>query len=160
MMYIRLLFSVLTLVVLFSYFIYLYFLKRKIGSNKVAQNLLHKRDGIVCYSCNNIIITDINQAIDKIVDDKEDLSLCKSCQRDVKLSNLLHNSNLLLIFKKWVLSKKSEKIMVVGLCITVFMMLISFLLLPRLMNVFSMINNIYLTIYWLIMIYRVYLNRK
>jgi len=160
MMYIRLLFSVLALVVLFSYFIYLYFLKRKIGSNKVAQNLLHKRDGIVCYSCNNIIITDINQAIDKIVDDKEDLSLCKSCQRDVKLSNLLHNSNLLLIFKKWVLSKKSEKIMVVGLCITVFMMLISFLLLPRLMNVFSMINNIYLTIYWLIMIYRVYLNRK
>jgi hypothetical protein len=159
MIYIRLFFSILSLLMILAYFVYLYILKKKIGDS-LFRTLLYKRNGIQCYSCSEVIITDPNQSVQRIIDDVEDLSLCKSCQREVKLSNLLHDSNFLLLFKKWVLTKKSEKIMVAFLFIPIIPMILSFLFFPSIMNIASLCNNMFLTFYWSIMIYRVFLNTK
>ena len=161
MVYIRLFFAVLSIVMIIGHFIYSFLLKRKIGSTKVYENISRKREGIKCYSCSEIIISDAQEAVNRIIDGVEDLTLCQSCKRDVRLTNLLNtNSNSFLDFKKWIISKKSEKFMFVGLIFPLLFMMISFIFSQKIFGVASFINNIYLTIYWSIMWYRVYLNRK
>jgi len=163
MIYIRLFFSVVWLLMILVYFAYIWYLKSK--NTTIYQILNNKRLGMNCYSCNQPIHMDgddleLHKRIKRIMFGEESLCLCQSCQRDVKLSNLLHTSNFILKFNKWILTRNSEKIMVAFLFIPIIPMILSFLFLPGIMNIASLCNNMFLTFYWFIMIYRVYLNRK
>ena len=64
MIYFKLFLGVLSFVMLVSHYIYRRYLTKS-GSSFIM-NLSHKRDGIYCYSCNTMIITDTNEAIAKI----------------------------------------------------------------------------------------------
>lgn len=130
-----------------------------------SKNLYFKRIGVICSRCSNLII-DSNQALRQHFFDRKDntdihLTECVSCHRNSRLKLLIGLTTLKDKFDRWVLTKKSEKILI--LCIFIpfpFIIASMFIGNKTFSSVTSIVNSSVLITYWLIMIYRVYLCRK
>jgi hypothetical protein len=161
--YFRLFLSVFVVSMIAFYVIYVYLLKKRLG-NFMFESLVNKRSGIFCYVCSEPVVTDMRLIVEKMSQNKEDLCLCQSCQRDLKLSQLLPSYKYTLKFtdrfKKWVLSKQSERIMWIFVVFPTTFVIISTIFVPSFSNFASYFNSFSLITYWSIMIYRIKLCLK
>lgn len=115
------------------------------------------RNGEMCYCCKGKIDIDKNDLLNNILNNKTNYRICKACQRDEKLDEIVNHSKLSKInkFKLFLLSEKYDKFSRYLLFSLVF--LVSFDLVLKLVfqiKWFTPIYNLYLVCYWLVMIYR------
>ncbi len=115
------------------------------------------RNGEMCYCCKGKIEIDKNDVLYNILNNKSNYRICKACQRDEKLDEIVNHSKLSKInkFKLFLLSEKYDKIARYLLLSLVF--LVSFDLVLKLVfhiKWFTPIYNLYLVCYWLLLIYR------
>lgn len=115
------------------------------------------RNGEMCYCCKGKMDLDKNDLLNNILNNKSNYRICKACQRDERLDEIVNHSKLSKInkFKLFLLSEKYDKFAKYLLFSLVF--LVSFDLVLRLVfqiKWFTPIYNLYLVCYWLIMIYR------
>ncbi len=111
----------------------------------------------MCYCCKGKIEIDKNDVLYNILNNKSNYRICKACQRDEKLDEIVNHSKLSKInkFKLFLLSEKYDKIARYLLLSLVF--LVSFDLVLKLVfhiKWFTPIYNLYLVCYWLLLIYR------
>ena len=115
------------------------------------------RNGEMCYCCKGKMDIDKNDLLNNILNNKTNYRICKACQRDEKLDEIVNHSKLSKInkFKLFLLSEKYDKFSRYLLFSLVF--LVSFDLVLKLVfqiKWFTPIYNLYLVCYWLLMIYR------
>ena len=115
------------------------------------------RNGEMCYCCKGKIDIDKNVLLNNILNNKTNYRICKACQRDEKLDEIVNHSKLSKInkFKFFLLSEKYDKVARYLLFSLVFF--VSFDLVLKLVfqiKWFTPIYNLYLVCYWLVMIYR------
>ncbi len=115
------------------------------------------RNGEMCYCCKGKIEIDKNDVLYNILNNKSNYRICKACQRDEKLDEIVNHSKLSKInkFKLFLLSEKYDKVARYLLLSLVF--LVSFDLVLKLVfhiKWFTPIYNLYLVCYWLLLIYR------
>ncbi len=136
-----------------------YYLVLKVYPNSL-KNLFDRRSGIICSKCSvkTISADDLTMDILKRVDN---FQLCLSCRRDTKLNNLLSLSIYKDLFDNWVMSKRSEKIMLVAIIVPLPFLIFSIFIDNQSYSDFtSLFNSSMMILYWSIMIYRIYLCRK
>jgi hypothetical protein len=115
------------------------------------------RNGEMCYCCKDKIDIDKNALLNNILNNKTNYRICKACQRDEKLDEIVNHSKLSKInkFKLFLLSEKYDKFSRYLLFSLVFF--VSFDLVLKLVfqiKWFTPIYNLYLVCYWLLLIYR------
>jgi hypothetical protein len=154
MVFFKFIFSFFVLLIVGFYFFYL---KRNKNYSRV---ILLKRCGVVCSKCSSDLIHDQNELIEAL-EKNNNLSECLSCRRESRLNLLVSFWYLKDKFDKWILKKKSERILI--LCILIpfpFIIASIFIGNKTFSNITSIGNSCGLMVYWLLMIYRVYLCRK
>lgn len=115
------------------------------------------RSGEMCYCCKSKIEIDRNELLNNILDNKTNYRICKACQRDEKLDELVNHSKLSRInkFKLFLLSEKYDKFaryLLFSLVILVFFDVTLKIVFD--IKWFSPIYNLYLVCYWVLLIYR------
>jgi len=115
------------------------------------------RNGEMCYCCKGKMDIDKNDLLNNILNNKSNYRICKACQRDEKLDEIVNHSKLSKInkFKLFLLSEKYDKFARYLLFSLVFF--VSFDLVLKLVfqiKWFTPIYNLYLVCYWLLLIYR------
>ena len=115
------------------------------------------RNGEMCYSCKGKIEMDKNELLSNILNNVTNYRICKSCQRDEKLDEIVNHSKLSKInkFKFFLLSEKYDKFaryLLFSLVILVFFDITLKIVFH--IKWFSPIYNLYLVCYWLLLIYR------
>lgn len=115
------------------------------------------RNGEMCYCCKGKIEIDKNDVLYNILNNKANYRICKSCQRDEKLDEIVNHSKLSKInkFKFFLLSEKYDKF--ARYLLLSLVILLSFDLILKLVfhiKWFTPIYNLYLVCYWLLLIYR------
>ena len=146
--------SLFTLLIIGVYFLYL---KRNKNYSRV---ILLKRCGVVCSKCSSNLILDQDELIEALEKDNN-LTECLSCRRESRLNLLVSFGYLKDNFDKWILKKRSERILI--LCILIpfpFIIASIFIGDKTFSSITSIGNSCGLMVYWLLMIYRVYLCRK
>ncbi len=115
------------------------------------------RNGEMCYCCKGKIEMDRNDVMYNILNNVTNYRICKACQRDEKLDEIVNHSKLSKInkFKFFLLSEKYDKFARYLLFSLVFFVL-SDVVLKMVFDIkwFTPIYNLYLVCYWLLMIYR------
>jgi hypothetical protein len=115
------------------------------------------RNGEMCYCCKGKIEMDKNDVLYNILNNKVNYSICKSCQRDEKLDEIVNYSKLSKLnkFKLFLLSEKYDKLAKYLLFSLVFFVLTD-VVLKIVFDIkwFTPIYNLYLVCYWLLLIYR------
>ena len=115
------------------------------------------RNGEMCYCCKDKIEMDKNDLLNNILNNKSNYRICKACQRDEKLDEIVNHSKLSKInkFKFFLLSERYDKFAKYLLFSLVFFVL-SDVVLKMVFDIkwFTPIYNLYLVCYWLLMIYR------
>ena len=118
-----------------------------------------KKIGTMCYSCSDEI--ENNDPMDtykRIVDDKEDFRLCKSCERDEKLGYFIYGNNKdqkINKFKKFLLSNKFRKVnLIILIAIPLTLSLHYFLLFVYKIDEFQILNYLIVTIFWIVFLYK------
>lgn len=137
--------------------VYFLFLKR---SKNYSRTILFKRCGAVCSKCSSALITERDELMDAL--DKDDnLTECLSCRRESRLNLLISFGSIKDKFNRWILTKKSERILILLIFIPFpFIVASIFIGDKTFSNITSITNSCGLIIYWSLMIYRVYLCRK
>ena len=123
------------------------------------KNLTFKRSGVLCSKCTDPVITE--DELHDTLDGQENLTECLSCRRESRLNLLISFSSIRDKFDRWILTKKSERILI--LCIVIpFTFIIASLFIGNktFSSVTSITNSSVLIAYWSLMIYRIYLCRK
>jgi hypothetical protein len=115
------------------------------------------RNGEMCYCCKDKIDIDKNVLLNNILNNKTNYRICKSCQRDEKLDEIVNHSRLSKInkLKFFLLSEKYDKF--ARYLLFSLVILLSFDLILKLVfqiKWFTPIYNLYLVCYWLLLIYR------
>jgi hypothetical protein len=115
------------------------------------------RNGEMCYCCKGKIEMDRNDVLYNILNNVTNYRICKACQRDEKLDEIVNHSKLSKInkFKFFLLSEKYDKFaryLLFSLVILVFLDITLKIVFD--IKWFSPIYNLYLVCYWLLMIYR------
>ena len=115
------------------------------------------RNGEMCYCCKGKIEMDRNDVMYNILNNKTNYRICKACQRDEKLDEIVNHSKLSKInkFKFFLLSEKYDKFaryLLFSLVILVFLDITLKIVFD--IKWFSPIYNLYLVCYWLLLIYR------
>lgn len=115
------------------------------------------RNGEMCYCCKGKMDIDKNDLLNNILNNKTNYRICKACQRDEKLDEIVNHSKLSKInkFKLFLLSEKYDNFARYLLFSLVFF--VSFDLVLKLVfqiKWFTPIYNLYLVCYWLLLIYR------
>ena len=115
------------------------------------------RNGEMCYCCKGKIEIDKNVLLSNILNNVTNYRICKACQRDEKLDEIVNHSKLSKInkFKFFLLSEKYDKF--ARYLLLSLVILLSFDLILKLVfhiKWFSPIYNLYLVCYWLLLIYR------
>ena len=115
------------------------------------------RNGEMCYFCKDKIEVDRNDVMYNILNNKANYQICKSCQRDEKLDEIVNYSKLSKLnkFKFFLLSEKYDKLaryLLFSLVILVFFDITLKMVFD--IKWFTPIYNLYLVSYWLLMIYR------
>jgi len=144
--------SVLYALIPFIFIIYYMIMVKK--TKYVSMDL---RNGEMCYCCKGKMDIDKSDLLNNILNNKTNYRICKACQRDEKLDEIVNHRKLSKInkFKLFLLSEKYDKFARYLLLSLVF--LVSFDLVLKLVfqiKWFTPIYNLYLVCYWLIMIYR------
>jgi len=146
--------SLFTLLIIVVYFLYL-----KKNKN-YSKTILLKRCGVICSKCSSDLITNQNELIEALVKNNN-ISECLSCRRESRLNLLVSFGYLKDKFDKWILKKKSERILI--LCILIpfpFIIASIFIGDKTFSSITSIGNSCSLIVYWSLMTYRVYLCRK
>ena len=115
------------------------------------------RNGEMCYCCKGKIEMDRNDVMYNILNNVTNYRICKACQRDEKLDEIVNHSKLSKInkFKFFLLSEKYDKFaryLLFSLVILVFLDITLKMVFD--IKWFSPIYNLYLVCYWLLLIYR------
>lgn len=115
------------------------------------------RNGEMCYCCKGKIEMDRNDVLYNILNNVTNYRICKACQRDEKLDEIVNHSKLSKInkFKFFLLSEKYDKFaryLIFSLVILVFLDITLKIVFD--IKWFSPIYNLYLVCYWLLLIYR------
>ena len=115
------------------------------------------RNGEMCYCCKGKIEMDRNDVMYNILNNVTNYRICKACQRDEKLDEIVNHSKLSKInkFKLFLLSEKYDKFaryLPFSLVILVFLDITLKMVFD--IKWFSPIYNLYLVCYWLLLIYR------
>ena len=97
--------SLFTLLIIVVYFLYL-----KKNKN-YSKTILLKRCGVICSKCSSDLITNQNELIEALVKNNN-ISECLSCRRESRLNLLVSFGYLKDKFDKWILKKKSERILI------------------------------------------------
>lgn len=150
---ISILFSVLPFVLIVFYYI---MINAKGGLSDFSTNLRYKKSGLNCYEC--------SQHIQDLCPDHA--LLCKSCERDRSVKSILNPVKALRYkFHKLFFSKNFEKHTILILILAASLFLVQVILLAYIGNqdatlffdikISSIFVNAILTIYWLLMIYRI-----
>lgn len=128
-----------------------------ITSKKNKHISAEMRIGEICYNCKSKIEISRNQVWDNIIDDKTHYTLCKSCQRDTKLNGIVGNKLHSKLVKFKLILLEDSKILTIYLLSIMVILLICHLLLAIIFHItwFNIIINGYLTLYWLMMLYRI-----
>jgi len=115
------------------------------------------RNGEMCYCCKDKMEMDKNDLLNNILNNKSNYRICKACQRDEKLDEIVNHSKLSKInkFKFFLLSERYDKFAKYLLFSLVFFVL-SDVVLKMVFDIkwFTPIYNLYLVCYWLLIIYR------
>lgn len=115
------------------------------------------RNGEMCYCCKDKIEIDRNEVLYNMLNNKTNYRICKACQRDEKLDEIVNHSKLSKInkFKFFLLSERYDKFSKYLLFSLVFFVF-SDVVLKMVFDIkwFTPIYNLYLVCYWLLMIYR------
>jgi hypothetical protein len=115
------------------------------------------RNGEMCYCCKGKIEVDKNEVLSNILNNVANYRICKACQRDEKLDEIVNHSKLSKLnkFKFFLLSERYDKFAKYLLFSLVFFVL-SDVVLKMVFDIkwFTPIYNLYLVCYWLLMIYR------
>ena len=144
--------SIIFSLIPFAFIIYYMIMVKK--TKYVSMDL---RNGEMCYCCKGKMDIDKNDLLRNILNNKTNYRICKACQRDEKLDEIVNHSKLSKInkFKLFLLSEKYDKFSRYLLFSLVF--LVSFDLVLKLVfqiKWFTPIYNLYLVCYWLLLIYR------
>ena len=115
------------------------------------------RNGEMCYCCKGKIEMDRNDVLYNILNNVTNYRICKACQRDEKLDEIVNHSKLSKInkFKFFLLSEKYDKFaryLLFSLVILLFLDITLKIVFD--IKWFSPIYNLYLVCYWLLLIYR------
>jgi len=115
------------------------------------------RNGEMCYCCKGKIEMDRNDVLYNILNNVTNYRICKACQRDEKLDEIVNHSKLSKLnkFKFFLLSERYDKFakyLLFSLVILVFLDITLKIVFD--IKWFSPIYNLYLVCYWLLMIYR------
>lgn len=115
------------------------------------------RNGEMCYCCKSKIEMDRSDVMYNILNNVTNYRICKSCQRDEKLDEIVNHSKLSKLnkFKFFLLSERYDKIakyLLFSLVILVFFDITLKIVFD--IKWFSPIYNLYLVCYWLLIIYR------
>ena len=115
------------------------------------------RNGEMCYCCKGKIEMDRNDVMYNILNNVTNYRICKACQRDEKLDEIVNHSKLSKLnkFKFFLLSEKYDKFaryLLFSLVILVFLDITLKIVFD--IKWFSPIYNLYLVCYWLLLIYR------
>jgi len=115
------------------------------------------RNGEMCYCCKDKIEMDKNDVLYNILNNKANYQICKSCQRDEKLDEIVNYSKLSKLnkFKFFLLSEKYDKLAKYLLFSLVILVTLD-ITLKIVFDIkwFSPIYNLYLVCYWILLIYR------
>ena len=115
------------------------------------------RNGEMCYCCKGKIEIDRSLVLYNILNNVTNYRICKACQRDEKLDEIVNHSKLSKInkFKFFLLSEKYDKFaryLLFSLVILLFLDITLKIVFD--IKWFSPIYNLYLVCYWLLLIYR------
>jgi hypothetical protein len=115
------------------------------------------RNGEMCYCCKGKIEMDRNDVLYNILNNVTNYRICKACQRDEKLDEIVNHSKLSKLnkFKFFLLSERYDKFakyLLFSLVILVFLDITLKIVFD--IKWFSPIYNLYLVCYWLLLIYR------
>jgi len=144
---ISILFSVLPLVLIVFYYI---MISAKGGISDFSTNLRYKKSGHNCYECSQHI-HDIGSLLCP-----DHALLCKSCERDRSVKSILSPVKALRYkFHKLFFSENFEKHLGKILILAVSLIVVQVILLFFDIKISSIFVNVILTIYWLLMIYRI-----
>ena len=118
-----------------------------------------KKIGTMCYSCSDEIEDDDPMdTYKRIVEDKEDFRLCRSCNRDEKLGYFIYGNNKdekINKFKKFLLSNKFRKInLAILILIPITLSLHYILLFVYKIDGFQILNYLIVTIFWIVFLYK------
>jgi hypothetical protein len=115
------------------------------------------RNGEMCYCCKGKIEMDRNELLSNILNNVTNYRICKACQRDEKLDEIVNHSKLSKLnkFKLFLLSEKYEKFAKYLLFSLVILLTLD-ITLKIVFDIkwFSPIYNLYLVCYWILLIYR------
>lgn len=112
-----------------------------------VKSLSNKKNGLSCYECNS----DLDFDFPLLVNPK----VCKSCERDRRVKFLINPFKSKYNFDRLFFSSKFEKYLSILLFIIIGLVILDVSLILFDIKVSSIPNNILLTIYWCLMIYRV-----
>jgi len=142
---------------LFSLIPFIFITYYMIMLRKTKYVTMDLRNGEMCYCCKDKIEIDRNEVLYNMLNNKTNYRICKACQRDEKLDEIVNHSKLSKInkFKFFLLSERYDKFSKYLLFSLVFFVF-SDVVLKMVFDIkwFTPIYNLYLVCYWLLMIYR------
>ncbi len=143
--------------IIFSLIPFIFIIYYMIMLRKTKYVTMDLKNGEMCYCCKGKIEMDRSDVMYNILNNKINYQICKACQRDEKLDEIVNHSKLSKLnkFKFFLLSEKYDKFS--KYLITSLVVLVLFDIILRMIfhiKWFGFIYNIYLVSYWLLMIYR------
>lgn len=151
----KLLLSLTTLLLVGFNFLYRYRHKDHI------KNSIYKEKGINCYNCSEYLPLDDSEFLNILQNDEKNLTLCKSCKRDLHLSKIIGFYSAIPIHMKRYILSTNRNYMVILPIFALFLLAISLIINnPIMSNYASIINSTSLIFFWGLEIYRIYINRK
>lgn len=143
--------------IIFSLIPFIFITYYMIMLRKTKYVTMDLRNGEMCYCCKDKIEIDRNEVLYNMLNNKTNYRICKACQRDEKLDEIVNHSKLSKInkFKFFLLSERYDKFSKYLLFSLVFFVF-SDVVLKMVFDIkwFTPIYNLYLVCYWLLMIYR------
>ena len=143
--------------IIFSLIPFIFIIYYMIMLRKTKYVTMDLKNGEMCYCCKGKIEMDRNDVLYNILNNVTNYRICKACQRDEKLDEIVNHSKLSKInkFKFFLLSEKYDKFaryLLFSLVILLFLDITLKIVFD--IKWFSPIYNLYLVCYWLLLIYR------
>lgn len=149
----NLILSIIPCIIALFYFIYMILKKNKIKN--IQTELL---SGLNCYECKcKIELSEFEMLnnIENLYNHNEKLTLCKSCNRDLKIDILKSKKRIFNKIKLFIISKnKFDKITLILFTIIVPLVILNIFATIKGVHIFGYLLNSFLTFYWIIIIYR------
>ena len=142
---------------IFSLIPFIFIIYYMIMLRKTKYVAIDLRNGEMCYCCKGKIEMDRSDVMYNIINNKTNYQICKACQRDEKLDEMISHSKLSKLnkFKFFLFSEKYDKL-AKYLLFSLVILLFFDITLKMVFHIqwFSPIYNLYIASYWLLMIYR------